>query len=111
MSLFVNRYCSVITLYYSVKFFKIDSEKPLKLSDQHFKYCVNIAIIVLKMHTSQRIIHVESIEFYVLQVQTSVDENSGIRTFNYHYCWWYRKQPLVFRQQKTKWFNSNSKNH
>lgn len=36
------------------------------------------------MHTGQRVIHVESIEFYVFQVQTSVDENSGMRTNNFH---------------------------
>lgn len=45
--------------------------------------CIIQAIIaVLRSRTGQRIVHVESIEFDVLQVQTSVDENSGMKTVN-----------------------------
>lgn len=37
---------------------------------------------MLRSRTGQSIVHVESIEFDVLQVQTPVDENSEMKTIN-----------------------------
>jgi len=44
--------------------------------------CIQAINAILRSRTGQRIVHVESIEFDVLQVQTPVDENSGMKTIN-----------------------------
>jgi len=44
--------------------------------------CIQAINAMLRSRTGQRIVHVESIEFDVLQVQTPVDENSGMKTNN-----------------------------
>jgi len=49
----------------------------------YYVYSIEAINDMLLSRTGQRIVHVESIKFDVLQVQTPVDENSGIKTI---YC-------------------------